>query len=65
MPIEKSLLKKLLLKYYVAFVPADLFHPNKDRLNTLRLNFSRPSINAIEEADNRLAKLYHELYRSF
>lgn len=57
--------EKLLLKYHVAVVPAGPFHPNKDRPNTLRLNFSRPSINAIEEAVNRLAKLYHELYRSF
>ena len=54
--------EKLLDKYHVAVVPAGPFHPNKDHPNTLRLNFSRPSVKDIEEAVNRLAKLYHELY---
>ncbi len=54
--------QKLLDKYHVAVVPAGPFHPNRDHPNTLRLNFSRPSVKDIEEAVNRLAKLYHELY---
>ena len=54
--------EKLLVKYHVAVVPASPFHPNKDHPSTLRLNFSRPSIKDIEEAVNRLTRLYHELY---
>ena len=54
--------EKLLVKYHVAVVLAGSFHPNKVHPNTLRLNFSRPSIKDIVEAVNGLAKLYHELY---
>ena len=41
----------------VAYVPGAAFHPNADRHNSLRLNFSNPTVPEIEEAIGRLGRV--------
>ena len=52
-----ALLERSLAEVGVAFVPGRAFHPDGGGANTLRLSYSLPSIERIEEGVWRLAKL--------
>jgi 2-aminoadipate transaminase len=56
----RALLQKA-LEYGVAFVPGDSFYPNGGGENTMRLNFSYPTPEQIEEGIKRLAKAIKEM----
>jgi 2-aminoadipate transaminase len=61
---EKINARKLLtkaLEYGVAFVPGDSFYPNGGGENTMRLNFSYPTPEQIDEGIRRLAKAVKEM----
>jgi len=48
----------------VAFVPGGSFYPNRDRENSMRLNFSNMPEEKIIEGMKRLAKLLHQELKS-
>ena len=52
--------EKLLSKYHVAIVPGKPFYIDESGHNTIRLNFSRPSMEDIAEGVEKLAKLLKE-----
>lgn len=52
-----ALLEKAINEYKVAYVPGKSFHPDGGGANSMRLNFSYPSINEIYEGVRRLAEL--------
>ncbi len=51
---------KLLSRYHVAIVPGKPFYIDESGYNTIRLNFSRPSMEDIIEGVEKLAKLLKE-----
>ena len=53
--------KQLLEKHHVAVVPGRSFYTDESGVNTIRLNFSRPSKEEIIEGMEKLAKLYKEI----
>lgn len=55
--------EKLLEEYHVAVVPGKPFHTDASGANTLRLNYSRPSREEIEEAVTRIAEAFRETAR--
>jgi len=54
------LLEKALMQYKVAYVPGGSFHPDGTGRNSMRLNFSYPSEEQIEEGISRLASFIKE-----
>lgn len=52
-----ALLEKAVNEYKVAYVPGRSFHPDGGGANSMRLNFSYPSISEIYEGVRRLAEL--------
>jgi DNA-binding transcriptional MocR family regulator len=52
-----ALLRRSLEEAGVAFVPGAAFHPDGSGANTLRLSYSLPSVERIEEGVRRLARL--------
>ncbi|MEM2253659.1 MAG: PLP-dependent aminotransferase family protein [Desulfurococcaceae archaeon] len=52
-----ALLEKAVNEYKVAYVPGRSFHPDGGGANSMRLNFSYPSISEIYEGVKRLAEL--------
>lgn len=54
------LLEKAVKEYKVAYVPGGSFHPDGTGRNSMRLNFSFPSVEQIREGIARLAKLIKE-----
>ena len=52
-----ALLERSLAKVGVAFVPGAAFHPDGSGANTLRLSYSLPTTERIEEGIWRLAKV--------
>ncbi len=56
----KQLLQEAVEKYKVAYVPGESFYPVSKKKNTMRLNFSYPSPEEIEEGVRRLSILLRE-----
>ncbi len=56
--MDASELLPFALRRQVAFVPGEEFHLNGMGKNTLRLNFSHPSPDRIQEGLQRLAQVY-------
>jgi len=54
------LLEKAIRQYKVAYVPGGSFHPEGDGANSMRINFSYPTHEQIQEGIARLAKLIKE-----
>ncbi|NPA69299.1 MAG: PLP-dependent aminotransferase family protein [Crenarchaeota archaeon] len=52
-----SLLKTAIEKYGVAYVPGEAFYASRPHRNTMRLNFTYPSVREIFEGIERLGKL--------
>ncbi len=55
-----KMLKVAVEKYGVAYVPGTPFYPSRPEVNTMRLNFTYPSVDRIREGIARLAKLIRE-----
>jgi len=55
-----ALLREAVEKYKVAYVPGESFYPVSRKKNTMRLNFSYPPPELIEEGVRRISKLIRE-----
>ncbi len=55
-----NLLEIAIKKYKVAYVPGKTFYPDHDVKNSMRLNFTYPSIDQIYDGIKRLGKLIRE-----
>ena len=58
---DTSLLLKKTLDKKVAFVPGEAFYPEGGVHSTMRLNFSYPDYNKIEEGIKRIADVVNEV----
>ncbi len=52
-----KLLTEAIEKYGIAYVPGEAFYPENPEYNTMRLNFTYPTLSQIEEGVRRLATL--------
>ncbi len=59
--IDAAALLEASLEQKVAFVPGESFHANGGGMNTMRLNFSHPTLQRITEGVGRLARSIAEL----
>jgi 2-aminoadipate transaminase len=56
--MDASVLLKEALAYQVTFIPGSPFYADKGGAHTLRLNFSYPNLNQIEEGIRRLGEIF-------
>ncbi len=56
-----NMLQLAVEKYGVAYVPGAPFYPSRPEVNTMRLNFTYPSVDMIEIGIRKLAELIREL----